>query len=260
MKVSFAKTMRSGPLTPFRVYSRFHHRVMRRWMEREALAHPEDPIIVRWREAKNEATDYSVPFEMIKARWEYERLHRPWWDRLARATIFRAHWWWQDHTPRWWQDHTPRRWPRYVRYCFQRVRRGWDDHDTWNLDETICKRVGEMLIHLSEISHGWDDHHYASYEEEMADIRSKGQALVDYARGRWDPDHFGDGGKKRYAAAQDALRWVADNLDTLWDWPRLAPVTTFQGQPWTKEETCEQRNSQDRSEGGDDGGWQEARF
>lgn len=44
---------------------------------------------------------------------------------------------------------------RAVRFFFQRLIRGWDDSDTWNLDDTIARFVLPRLKRFSEVRGGY---------------------------------------------------------------------------------------------------------
>lgn len=119
-----------------------------------------------------------------------------------------------------------RRLPRRTRWAHQRVVRGWDDTTLWRLDGWLAKTLGAQLVTMAEIAHGvpslylaegydWQnpDPDDAAYKRWVADLRRNGEALLALAR----VDTFGDEWDAAYAAAQDALRWVADNLGSLWD-------------------------------------------
>lgn len=105
--------------------------------------------------------------------------------------------------------------PRRLKWAHQRVVRGWDDTSLWRLDGWLAKTLGAQLVEMSEIAHGYPDDDYP-YERWVADLRKHGEALQHYAEfdflespDQWDADV--------YPAARDALRWVADNLGSLWD-------------------------------------------
>lgn len=123
---------------------------------------------------------------------------------------------------------------RSVRFAYQRVTRGWDDPAAWGMCRRLPKSLGEQLVAMAEMAHGYPDgypdHHLdgclaysvflpdksekdAAFERWVADLRTNGEALLALSRLEWLDDGFDEA----YAAAQDALRWVADNLGALWD-------------------------------------------
>ncbi len=46
---------------------------------------------------------------------------------------------------------------RRIKFFFQRLWRGWDDSDTWNLDLTIAKFTLPRLIRFKELNTGHPD-------------------------------------------------------------------------------------------------------
>ena len=141
-------------------------------------------------------------------------------------------------------------WP--VKNCWQLVRRGWVDSDTWGLDHVLGKRLGAQLIHLADHVHGWPDQLFKTPEEWSAALRENGQALLDYALQpgqteltmKWHDLKFGKDRKgdwlakinsendeateavwrelraleeRHYDEAQKAMHWVADHFGHLWD-------------------------------------------
>lgn len=92
--------------------------------------------------------------------------------------------------------------------AISRVRRGWAPEDTWSLDGHLCRTLGEMLIYLADHVHGGSSEpEYPTAEDWREALRSNGSALLHY-------DIHDD---RAYAEAQQALRWVADNLGAIWD-------------------------------------------
>jgi hypothetical protein len=102
---------------------------------------------------------------------------------------------------------------REVKWARQRVVRGWDDRAMWSLDDHLAKTLGEQLVWMSKILHG----HPCDYpdKEWTADLLKHGEALLNYQRLHYES--YGDDWDAAYRPAQDALRWVADNLASLWD-------------------------------------------
>lgn len=114
-----------------------------------------------------------------------------------------------------------------VRWAYQRVTRGWDDLAMWSVKDSLSKTLGEQLVEMANISHGYPpfypdqpglggpqtflpDRGDEVHERWMSDLREHGEALLAYSRDE-------DDDLATYGAAQDALRWVADNLGDLWD-------------------------------------------
>lgn len=92
----------------------------------------------------------------------------------------------------------------------QRARRGWADDDVWDLGPTLCQRAGAQLVHLSVHAHGWpSNEEFPAFTDWTAALRTHGEALLRFAADTEDADV--------QAAAQDALRWVADHVGHLWD-------------------------------------------
>ena len=94
---------------------------------------------------------------------------------------------------------------RQVKWRRQRAWRGWADMDWWSLDVHMCWHVGALLLAMAE--GGFTCPADREPGEWKNELRSKGADLLAYDR----EDH------ERIAAAQDAWRWVADNLTSLWD-------------------------------------------
>jgi len=89
----------------------------------------------------------------------------------------------------------------------QALARGWSDRDWWSLNQHLCQHLGELMLAL--VSDGrtlpaWVE---GDGDEWRAEVRRQAEALLafDMTDRRTTPD----------AAA--ALRWVADNLEDLWD-------------------------------------------
>lgn len=100
-----------------------------------------------------------------------------------------------------------------TKWAYQRVVRGWDDTAIWSLDGWLTKTLGEQLVVMADIAHGYPSEDYP-FEQWTADLRKHGEALKAYA----ECDLIDlDAWESANAAAGDALRWVADNLGSLWD-------------------------------------------
>lgn len=109
-----------------------------------------------------------------------------------------------------------------IRFAYQRVFRGWDDRAVWSTDTVLAKNLGAQLVELSRIAHGYPgkgdypvDSTNESFERWVADLKTHGEALIAYSELQYELD--GDDWDALYEPAQEALRWVADNLGSLWD-------------------------------------------
>lgn len=99
--------------------------------------------------------------------------------------------------------------PRQVKWAYQRVTRGWDDRAVWSLDAHLARTLGQQLVRMGEIAYGHPEGY--PHERWTADLKTHGQALTLYSEGwvdRWESTG---------QPAQQAVRWVADNLAALWD-------------------------------------------
>jgi hypothetical protein len=100
---------------------------------------------------------------------------------------------------------------------YQRATRGWADADTWSLHVYLCSALGGALEHLAGNTHGWPGTpDYSAFEDWTAALHTAAAGLTGRAVRDHDPaDQAADAAA--LAGAQDALRWVADNLPDLWD-------------------------------------------
>jgi hypothetical protein len=114
-----------------------------------------------------------------------------------------------------------------VQHIGQRVIRGWDDSDVWQLDTALAKRLGEQLIALSHNGKSWPgsgedgEGEYKTEEDWEIALHIHGSALLDYSLYKYEFEPRLDGTRgpleELYEAAQDSLVWVAENLGDLWD-------------------------------------------
>lgn len=118
---------------------------------------------------------------------------------------------------------------RAVRYAYQRVVRGYDDRSLWNLNCYLPKFLGQQLVTMAETAHGFPTDYggthfcpdnagdHPRFIQWTADLRRHGEALVAFHE--HDDDLTGDADEwdAIYRPAQEALRWVAENLASLWD-------------------------------------------
>lgn len=155
------------------------------------------------------------------------------WGEVAAMRSIRAH---TDSHP-WWEAPVASlaRQPMRSRlrtfiFAWQRLTRGWDDSATWSLDVHLCATLADQLDRLADTSHSWPEGpEYPQYDDWAHALRENAAHLRVYASGRFDtssftqPDEIPDVDasharlESQYANAQEALRWVADNLGSLWD-------------------------------------------
>jgi hypothetical protein len=115
-----------------------------------------------------------------------------------------------------------RDWRYEVKYAWQRVFRGWDDRAGFSTGHYLAKNLGEQLVSMSENAHGWPGVGW-TYDEWVSALKANGEALRAFWRlddeevERGDYEDWQVHHEATVKAAQDALRWVADNLETLWD-------------------------------------------
>jgi hypothetical protein len=124
----------------------------------------------------------------------------------------------------------------------QRLLRGWDDRSTYDLGSHLCAQLAEQLEHLADTAHGWpSDDTYPTFEDWTSTLRLKAAALRRFdgspeseaALSAWyelvsdntsDPEAVNVANETHQKieaadreAAKQAMRWVAENLDILWD-------------------------------------------
>lgn len=137
--------------------------------------------------------------------------------------------------------HRPLRRARYaLRDIAQRARRGWSDSDVYSLGDHLTAQLADQLTALAATAHGWPaGDRYPAPEDWTAALRSAAAGLRGWADREQAPEvdaHLATlsgpateetrdaardaedaDARVRLAGAQDALRWVADNLPHLWD-------------------------------------------
>jgi hypothetical protein len=147
-------------------------------------------------------------------------------------------------TPMWWPlvsfvaGRPMRRLGRRAQTAYQRATRGWADCDRWDPGVNVCANLADQLNHLADAALGWPGPpDYPEPDDWTAALRTAATGLNGWATREQSPAmkaaaHVVEltAEEKRAAAkaavcneedllagAQDALRWVADNLRDLWD-------------------------------------------
>lgn len=125
----------------------------------------------------------------------------PWWENLARHAV---------DTP------ASAAVTKRVRRR-QRIARGWDDTATWSLDTHLAGTLADQLDHLAATTHGWPQSEefpaFTDWQEALTATASKLRRYSCFGFDVVDPETEA----AIIADAQDALRWVADHLASLWD-------------------------------------------
>lgn len=121
-------------------------------MTREVRAHPEDPLLEQyWRGRHLGPTGSVVGWDIraVEAAYAYSDAHAPWWHRLERASVYRAH--------HWLEAYGPRACVRRMRARHERARRGWARSDVWSLDSYLSGVLAGTLRELADHLHGYPD-------------------------------------------------------------------------------------------------------
>lgn len=100
--------------------------------------------------------------------------------------------------------------PRQRRFLWQRLIRGWDDSETWSLDQPLAKLIAPRLRRFSELRGG---HPHGMTEEEWHNIIMKMvEAFEWYASDeRWGKDEF-----KNIEKHQEGIDLFAKYYAGLW--------------------------------------------
>jgi hypothetical protein len=68
---------------------------------------------------------------------------------------------------------------REIKWFFQRVRRGWDDSNTWDLDHYLAKIISETTLHLKDHTHSFPGEGM-TFEEWQDMLQQISDAFKDY--------------------------------------------------------------------------------
>lgn len=141
--------------------------------------------------------------------------HTSWEDLLAERYA-RSRWVDACYAIRRIVRYTPKNTYRGIKFAWQRVVRGWDDRSTWCLHAHLGKTLGGQLVHMADTTHSYPGRPpYDTFEKWEVDLRKHGTALLTYEEHDFDTE--GEEWTAMFVPAQEALRWVADNLADLWD-------------------------------------------
>jgi hypothetical protein len=147
-------------------------------------------------------------------------------------------------TPPWWPfasfvaDRPIRRLAGRARTAYQLANRGWADSDHWELGINLCGTLAGQLNNLADSAWGWPGPpNYPEPNDWTTALRAAAEGLSRWATHEHSPDGETPSatieltGEAKHAAAtgearkgelllvdaQEALRWVANNLRDLWD-------------------------------------------
>lgn len=170
----------------------------------------------RYAEFLEESKNMGVPLEAFleKRALREELSHMPAWEGPLRAAARRP------------ITAATRR----AYFAWQRLSRGWDDSATWSLDIYLARGLSQQLEHLAATTHGWpQSDEYPTFEAWADALQMNAARLRTYAENAFAVPSEGEPGTEapygawlresqhRYEEAQLAIRWVADNLGSLWD-------------------------------------------
>lgn len=114
---------------------------------------------------------------------------------------------------------------RHARWATQRLRHGYDDRDIWDLGARLAHHTANLLDRLADTAWGWPGEHNGypdetDWQEALTSNARKLRAWSEHGNLFDGPDSLEDRLERRpqeQRDAQDAFRWVADNLPNLWD-------------------------------------------
>ena len=99
---------------------------------------------------------------------------------------------------------------RAIRFFFQRLTRGWDDGDTFSLDQPLAKLIAPRLRRFTEVRAG---HPSDMTDEEWGAILDKMVAAFEWyaSDDRWGPNEF-----KNIEKHQEGIELFAKHYAGLW--------------------------------------------
>jgi len=99
--------------------------------------------------------------------------------------------------------------PRWLKFWWQRRTRGWDDSETWSLDETIAEFVLPRLIRYKELN---DIYPSNMTQEEWDIILNK----IIYSFGFYASKERYTASREQYNEARDGIILFAEHFNKLW--------------------------------------------
>lgn len=99
---------------------------------------------------------------------------------------------------------------RSIRFWWQRLTRGWDDSDLWNLDNTLAKLILPRLRRFRDVASGYpaDLERDAQWKTELAKMITAFETIADDER-CYSP--------QEQAWVQEGLDLFAKRFRSLWD-------------------------------------------
>jgi len=172
--------------------------------------------ILRGNRSSGEQPIRLIPWEEVKAEHEARLLRHAARPATLRAAI--ETWWWcrratrdLSHPPAW----------RRLQWNWQRMRRGWSDRDTWNLDAYLARVISASVTHLRDHGHGYPGEEQGASEQQWHDILTQiagplarhTDRLIDSET----PAQQHERQHRELREQQDALRLLATWFHHMWD-------------------------------------------
>lgn len=118
---------------------------------------------------------------------------------------------------------SPKRWYRRIKYFLQRLIRGFDDSETWNLDTTFLNWLYPRFKRFIELNGGYpeDRGSFENWENELNYRLEQLKMLVDYDEfdfpygKEWDKEKH-DNNSGYWNCAIDFMKWFSENIFHLW--------------------------------------------
>lgn len=167
------------------------------------------------RDCRKTSSQRLISWEELKAAEEDRRQRHA--ARPAPVRAIEAWWWCRCAWHATWQ---PPAWKR-LRWNWQRMRRGWSDRDTWNLDSYLARVISGSVTHLRDHGHGYPGEESGADERHWHHILTR---IADPLSADWDriidgetPAQRRDRQERELAEQQEALRLMAQWFHHLWD-------------------------------------------
>ena len=105
---------------------------------------------------------------------------------------------------------SPKRWCRRIKFFWQRRTRGFDDSETWDLDDTFLKWFLPRFERFNELNNGYpeDRGSFENWKNEINQRIIQLKAILD-----GDNNWYTEGYEKEI---DDFLNWFKDNIRHLW--------------------------------------------